>query len=869
MSFNRYLIGLLLLSGSWCYAGTPAISKAASPAGAYGQLPLAFEHNQGQADPAVRYLARGRRYVVAVVDDGVKLRLKETPNNIVHIQLIGKNQNSHFDSADKLPGLSNYLIGNDPRLWIQGIPQYGRIRQHGVYPGIDVAYYGNEGQLEYDFLVQPGADPANVRMRITGADQLHVDASGDLILDVNGAQLRQKLPVAWQEHDGKRVSVSARYRLLARDTVGLTVADYDSSQPLIIDPVLALSYSTYLGGSMADQANGIAVDSFGNAWIAGSTTSADFPVTGTPKPTNAGGTDAFVAKIDPTGTVLLFATYMGGTGTDQASGIAVDPTGNAYITGSTNSTNFPTLSPLQTANAGGLDAFAVKLSTAGSVVYSTYLGGTSDDVATGIAVDVNGVAYIAGYTSSGDFPTVSPQQSGNHGGKDAFILKLNAAGSTLLYSTYLGGSLDDQANGIAVDSFGSAYVAGATQSSNFPLSAAYQTTPAGAFVVKLGASGIVVYSTYLGGASSDAANAVAVDSSGEAYVAGSTASKNFPVANAFQSTWSDASLFSGGTSDAFLTKLNAAGSGLVFSTYFGGSSTGAFSLVNLHPGGPDVAYGVAVDANGNAYLTGSTTVPGALTASALVFPVSFPLQDALQGYTGPQPSGGGVGLNPWYHPDAFLASFSPIGSLLYSTDLGGLLDDVATGVAVDTSGAAYITGYTRSSDFPLQTPLQSSNPAACGSGNPGCLTSNAFVSKFTFTTPGVRVFFGASVPSNTSVSINAPISIAGTGCGTGNYTAGNTVNTTLGTPLIFQPGASCQVGVLTTSGLTAPATRSPVGPTDPPPIRASLQLRRMAPLTPSTWVPSTCSPPCHHPRRAEPSRFRHPPWTAIAPPERL
>ena len=802
MTLNRGFISLLALVGSWCYAGTPANPK---PALTYGQLPLVFERNQGQADPSVRFLARGRRYVIGLVDDGLQLRLKE---GTVHLQFSGRDREgafkgAHFDASGKLPGVSNYLIGNDPRLWIEGVPQYGTIWQRGLYPGIDVAYYGTQGQLEYDFVVHAGADPEQFRMHITGAGKLRLDANGDLMLDVNGAELRQKLPVAYQEHEGKRIAVPARYRLLAGDMVGITVADYDRTQPLVIDPVLALAYSTYLGGSMLDQSNGIAVDANGDAWIAGSTTSVDFPVMGAPSPANGGGTDAFIAKIDPTGRTLLFSTYLGGSGTDQANGIAVDPQGNAYVTGSTNSPNFPTKTPLQAANAGGLDAFAVKLTSSGSLVYSTYLGGSRNDSAAGIAVDINGIAYIAGSTSSSNFPTMSPQQSAYHGEQDAFVLKLNAAGSALLYSTYLGGTSSDQANGIAVDSFGSAYIAGATQSGDFPVSVPFQATYGGAgdaFVVKLNSSGFVVYSTFLGGNGVDAANAIAVDSSGDAFIAGSTTSgfqvsrqvgTNFPVSNAFQPRWSDV-FTEFGSPDAFLTKLNPTGSALVFSTYFGGATTGIITIFNRFPGGPDIAYGVAVDSAGNAYLTGSTSELGTLTpASPFQF---FPLQDPLQGYVGPSSNGS---LGSYYHTDAFLASFSPTGSLLYSTDLGGQSDDVATSVAVDASGAAYITGYSKSSDLPLQTPLQSANPAACTNLLVNCGTSDAFISKFTFSTPGVRVFFGASVPGNTTLSANASMTIAGSGCNPGSYSAGNTQNTTLGTPVIFQPGASCSVSVQT------------------------------------------------------------------------
>jgi hypothetical protein len=798
MRFNRYLIGLSVLTGSWCFAGTPVAPKAAAAsAGKYGELPLVFERNQGQADSAVRFLARGRNYVIGLNDEGAELRLKGSVNRTVKLQLEGRRRNFRYYADERLPGTSNYLIGADPRLWIQGVPQYGKVWQQDAWTGIDVAWYGNHGQLEYDFVVQPGVNPDNIRIHAAGAENLWLDSNGDLLLSAGGAELRQKQPVAWQERDGIRTPVRAGYRFVSPDSFAIEVAHYDRTQRLIIDPVLAMPSSTYLGGSLADQGNGIAVDNLGNTWLAGAATSVDFPVTGSPKPVNAGGADAFVAKLDPTGTGLLFATYIGGSGNDQANAIAVDPAGNAYITGSTSSSNFPTKSPLQTANAGGLDAFVVKLSGSGSVVYSTYIGGSGDDSGTGIAVDANGVAYLAGYTASTNFPTASPQQLSNHGGKDSFILKLNSAGSALSYSTYLGGSGDDQANGIAIDSFGAAYVAGVTQSSDFPLTAALQSTYGGhgnAFVVKLTSGGLAVYSTYLGGTGGDAATGIAVDSNGSAYITGFTGSRDFPVMNAFQSVEADASITPSGplVTDAFLTKLNPAGGAMVFSTYFGGASTGTFSAINQHPGGADAALGIAVDSNGNAYITGSTTTPGATSPGS--FPQFFPLQDPLFGYTGPTPPVMGSGLSPYYHSDAFLASFSPTGALLYSTEIGGGLDDAGAAVAVDQNGAAYITGYSKSTNFPLQTPFQGTNGG----------TSNAFVSRFTFTTPGVRLLFSAAAPSNPDLNVTlnatAPIMVSGSNCGAGSYTATSVLNG-LGTSVIAAPGATCAVTVLATPGV--------------------------------------------------------------------
>jgi hypothetical protein len=622
------------------------------------------------------------------------------------MKLLGGNAKGRVVGLDELPGRSNYFIGNDPKKWRTNVPSYARVKYEGVYPGVDLVYYGNQRQLEYDFLVAPGADPNQIKLSFAGADGMRLDpASGDLVLKVGEDEVRLQKPAVYQptvaavsSFDARRLSLVTRhcsFVLASNNQLAFRVAGYNPKCALVIDPVL--SYSTYLGGSGGDIGQGIAVDSSGNAYVAGTTDSTDFPTANPLQATNLGNGDAFVAKLNPAGSALIYSTYLGGSGVDEAHGIAVDSSGNAYVTGLTYSYDFPTVNPLQTSNHGGDDAFVAKLNAIGSaLVYCTYLGGSSVDEVYGISVDSSGNAYVAGMTGSTDFPTVDPIQATNKaaamGEPTAFVAKLNASGSALVYSTYLGGSNEDEAYGIAADPSGNAYVTGMTGSTDFPITAgALQTTCNGgagcaqyggdAFVSKLNPTGsALVYSTYLGGSSYDYGGGVAVDSSGKAYVTGYTLSADFPTANPFQATCDgcNASEYIG---DAFVAKLNAAGSALVYSTYLGGSSD-------------DKAYGIAVDSSANAYVTGYTY--------STDFPTANPFQatcDNCSATTG----------------DAFVAKLNSAGSaLVYSTYLGGSGDDEGYGIAVDRTGDAYVTGSTYSTDFPTANPLQATNKAQYG-----------------------------------------------------------------------------------------------------------------------------------------------------------
>jgi uncharacterized protein (TIGR03437 family) len=759
----------------------------------YGKLPLSFEANTGQVDKSVKFLARGSGYGLYLTADEAVLALRRGgcagpppagacahQTDVVRMRLAGASSGAAAPAGeDQLPGTANYFAGNDPARWHTSVPTYAKVRYHGVYPGVDLVYYGNQRQLEYDFVVAPGADPKLIRLHFAGAKGLRLGTDGDLVVTAAGGAIAFHKPVVYQLADGQRKAVEGSFALLARNTVGFRVGSYDRGKPLVIDPVLV--YSTYLGGSsyssqsgFGDDARGLAVDGSGNAYVTGYTYSADFPVTQGAFQTTFSACSycetAFVTKLNPSGTALVYSTYLAASGVGAyGNALAVDASGNAYIGGGARA-GFPTTpGAFQTTNRslpGGSNAFVTKLNPTGSaLVYSTYLGGGTSylggDSATALAVDSLGNAYIAGVTYSSDFPvTAGAFQTGNNAGgaSNAFVAKLNPAGGALVYSTYLGGSGrivfsfgpqgwdGDGATGLSVDSAGDAYVTGYAYSADFPVTLeAFQATnratvpygPGGvaatynrsnAFVTKLNPAGTaLVYSTYLGGSGSsqrgDSASGLAVDASGNAYIAGAAASTDFPATlGALQTTNHSAA-----GNNAFVTKLNPAGSALVYSTYLGGS-------------GSDAASGVAVDGSGNAYIAGA--------ASSADFPVTL---GALQ-----TTNRSGAGTN------AFVTELNRAGSVLvYSTYLGGSGGDAARGVAVDGSGNMYITGEAGSADFPV-TPgaFQATNHSTNGS-------SNAFVAKVNLNAnmPAPTITPGGIVPVDSTVGTIQPgewVSIYGT-----------------------------------------------------------------------------------------------------------
>jgi PKD repeat protein len=699
----------------------------------YGHLPLQFEANLGQTESTVKFLARGPGYTVFLTPSEAVLvlrspepseqthgpvlpgldrrppRLRERKTSperdatVVRLGLVGANPNPELAGLEPLPGKVNYFRGNDPHKWRTGVPTYTKVRYRDVYAGVDVVYYGAQRQLEYDFVVAPGADPTRIRLAVTGAEALGVDGAGDLLLTTATGALRLHKPLIYQEGDAGRQEIAGGYVLLGKDRVGFRVAAYDAGRPLVIDPVL--SYSTYLGGICGDAGYGIAVDSAGDIYVTGQTCSSDFPSVNALQPTWRGA-DVFVAKINAAGSAFVYSTYLGGSSEDAGRSIAVDSVGNAYVSGHTYSSDFPTVNALQSTRGGPYDGFVAKINAAGSaLIYSTYLGGNDHDSTLGIAVDSAGNAYVTGYTFSPDFPTVNALQPTKPAvfGPDAFVAKISAAGS-LVYSTYLGGSGDEQGSGIAVDDAGNAYVAGYTSSPDFPVANALQPSLKGvadAFVAKLNAAGsALVYSTYLGGYddwhcddywgycfTGDYATGIAVDGAGNAYVVGYTYSSDFPTANALQ-PW--------GGFDAFVAKLNAAGSALVYSTFLGGSND---FFCDYYYGcyGGDYGSSIAVDGAGNAYVTGYT------------YALDFPTVNPIQFQTGSR--------------DVFVAKINAAGSaLVFSTYLGGSREDAGLGIAVDSAGDAYVIGETYSTDFTTLNPLQATFGGSI----------DAFVAKFSF-----------------------------------------------------------------------------------------------------------------------------------------
>ena len=678
---------------------------------AYGRVPLMFEPANTSDN---EFLCRGLGYQLFLSPTEATLALTSRKANpriekgeladttflrsaakstVVRVRFCNANTTAKADGLEQLPTKVNYLLGNNPEQWRTQVPAFGKVRYQNVYPGIDLVYYGNQRQMEYDFVVAPGASIEPIELCFQGVTKTDIDASGDLVLQTADGQIRQHKPVVYQEINGVRREVAGHYVRRSADarTVGFEIPAYDNARPLIIDPVLV--YSTYLGGLGFERAWDIAVDAGGNAYVVGETSSTNFPPNNAQFSTNSGGPgDVFVAKLSAGGTNLIFSTYLGGNDDDAAFGVALDANGNVYVAGLTSSTNFPVTTNAVSTNLHGVpffghypyDAFVAKLDADGaSLLYSTYLGGSAADVASGITVDDNGNVYVVGETVSTDFPTnaASPPFGGAH---DAFVVKFTATDTNLIYSVYLGGSGDDRGQSIAVDSSGNAVVVGLTASTNFPTANAIQTNFAGGtydvFVTKLSSDGATkLFSTYLGGDGDDEAFRVTLDGADNAYLTGFTTSTNFPTANALYPT-------NNGSSDAFIVKLDPVGTNLIYSTYLGGALN-------------EAGWSLALDGNTNLYVVGFT--------SSTNFPVTNAFQSALAGFD-----------------DVFVVKLNTGGTALeYSTYFGGLLTDHGLGIAVDPAGNAYITGTTASGDFPVY-PSTNGLQTAFGGG-----TGDAFVSK--------------------------------------------------------------------------------------------------------------------------------------------
>ena len=674
-------------------------------------MPLNFELNEGQTHERVKFLARSNGYVLfltateavmAFDNPAIHRKGKEErdsrensdfeamekkgrpPRSILRLKLKGANPAPQIEGLDQLPASSNYFAGQDPAAWRTGIPNFARVRYAQVYPGIDMIYYGEQRRLEYDFIVAPETNPEQIEIGFEGIQNFEISRTGDLLLQNELAPIRLSKPEAYQEIDGVKAEVEISYVAKDLHSVGFQLGAYDPGRPLIIDPVLI--YSTYLGGSGFDQGYAIATDAVGNAYVTGQTAAIDFPTTAGAFQTNYGGGDAFVAKLNPAGSALVYATYLNSA---SGNGIAVDSAGNAYVTGDAGPITFPTTANAFQTAPMGYDTFVTKLNSSGSgLVYSARFGGNLDDFGRGIAIDGSGNAYITGWTVCRStvctFPTVNAFQPNYAGGNnDAFVTKIDSSGSSLIYSTYLGGGkiingTDDWGEAIAVDTAGSAYVTGYTYAPDFPVTAgAFDTSRAGldAFVTKFTPDGAaLVYSTFLGGAGREQGQGIAVDANGNAYVTGTTESFDSPFTSAYEGFPVTAGAFqTKGSYDAFVSKLNAKGSALIYSTYLGGSA------------GVDRGWAIALDDSGNACVTGDT-------ASS-----DFPISNAIQGVYG----GGST--------DVFVTKLNASGSgLIYSTFLGGNLTDEGRGIACKGSDV-FLTGDTSSGNFPTSNPLQVNN----------------------------------------------------------------------------------------------------------------------------------------------------------------
>jgi hypothetical protein len=605
-----------------------------------------------------------------------------------------------FLDANKSPGMIpveesklrvNYFKGKNKSKWHFDIPTSRAVLYKSLYKNIDLKVYGIEKEIEYDWILKPGGNPDDIKFEYKNVKSTRLDEEGNLIIETDFGELIHKKPLSYQRRKAQsagriaqnacpkeRKDVNVTFKKIAENIYGFEVGEYDNSRELIIDPVV-LTYSTYLGGDDKDYGFGIAVDGSGCAYVTGYTLGSDFPTLDGYQADYQGNTDAFITKLDTTGSgdsSLIYSTYLGGGNYDYARGIAVDSSGCAYVIGETWSSDFPTLDEYQADLRGYDDVFIIKLDTtkngASSLVYSTYLGGDSQEEGGGIAVDGSGCAYVTGYTESSNFPTLNQYQA-NQGNEDAFVTKLDttkSGASSLVYSTYLGGGSYDYGRGIAVGGSGCAYVTGYTLSSDFPTLNQYQAYQGSynydIFVTRLdttksGASSLI-YSTYLGGSDEERSQGIAVDDNNCTYITGYTRSSDFPTLNPYQGK-------RGGTLDAFLTKLDTGkngGKSLIYSTYLGGSSY-------------DVGSGIAVDGSGCAYITGITSSP------------DFPTMDEYQ-----------PDINGYY--DAFITKLDTTKngtfSLIYSTYLGGSREDHGNGIAVDGSGCTYVIGETLSTDFP-------------------------------------------------------------------------------------------------------------------------------------------------------------------------
>jgi hypothetical protein len=649
-------------------AATPSVPAArAVPQGqaAIARLPLRFEENRGQFDPSVRFMARSNGANLRLTANGPSFLVGGSP---VGIAMVHANASPAITPLERMPAVTNYMVG--PREgWRTGIANFARVRYQGVYPGIDVVYYGAGNQLEYDFVLAPGANPDAIRMKINGDVRVRITPEGDLSMESGGAQVLQKAPVVMQ---GKR-KIAGSYTLIARNEVGFRLGRYDRAQPLTIDPLLV--YCTYFGTSGGDQVTALKMTAKGLLYLTGFTTTGEFStIDGAYSDHSLGLTDIFMAIVDTTANgnfALKYFSYLGGSGNDTPKGIDVDANGVMYLTGTTSSVDFPMAgnSVQTTSSATSTLAFIAAVDPSGyggnSLIYSTYLGGTTGNQdGNGIVLDKNGIIYVIGTTKATDFPVTTSAYAGVlYGPQDAFLCKIDPKNSSMLYSTYMGGELADEGRAIAVGTNGMVYFAATTDSTQFPMEGrGYRQTLNGPLDIVVGMMDMtqfnepsLVYSSYYGGSDIEEVRGIALDAKNNVIITGYTLSTDLPVtADAVQRN-------AGGNGDAFVAVLNPLDPSnfVVYSTYFGGSQG-------------EVAYAVKADSTGNIYVTGYTMSPDLFTVAA------------------PQP-GWGTGI------DVFVAEIKPgvagRQGIVFSTYMGLGSTYVGSALALGPDGSVYVGGY--------------------------------------------------------------------------------------------------------------------------------------------------------------------------------
>jgi photosystem II stability/assembly factor-like uncharacterized protein len=780
---RNYALIVALLAPAGLESAGPKTPAAPPAVESLHKLPLAFEKNNGQAPAATEFLARGPGYGVALSHGNAHISLrggKTAAPAAIDLRLAGARHGLKATGRKPLPGKINYFIGNDPSRWRRDIPAFARVEYLEVYPGVDLAYYGRQGRLEYDFIVAPRAHPSAIRIDLNGARGLRIDAGGSLTLETGGAPIAFRRPVAYQTIAGTRRPVESAYKVTGSNQIGFTLGGYDPHYPLVIDP--SLVYSTYLGGSGFDYGTAIAVSSKGNAYVTGYTSSLDFPTQDAEQPFFTSYSSIFVAELASNGGSLVYSTYLGGSDYDYPYSIAVDSTGAAYVAGLTESSDFPVMNALYPALNGPEDAFIAKFSPGGNTLtYSTFLGGSGSDYALGIAVDSSKNVYIAGETQSVDFPVTSGAYQTAPGGSCSFVAQLNAAGTALGWATYFGQSCSAQATALAVDSKQAVYVTGSAFP-GLPVSAGAPQPNFGggehdAFMAKIDTGGdSLVYCTYLGGGLIDSGTSIAVDANFNAYATGLTQSTDLQVTgSALQGALA-------GGYDAFVAEINNTGTGWQYLTYLGGQRD-------------DYGYGIALDASGNAYIAGYT-ISNDLQATAAIQPSlagnQYILYRTTRSGTSWNTSDTGLPATPVViaadpESDAHWIAATPEG--LYQSTDGGVRWQ-ATG---DFAGA-YMYGVAFS-------------PAG------GTVYASSFTNIYASQDSGATWTFVSVAPcaaSNLAVSPSSPTTVyLGSSCGAESIDGGQTWETLNGFPfaefysLVIDPQSPNTIYAGTSSGLYA------------------------------------------------------------------